>query len=143
MLNEEGRLILTPEVWQTIKDVNKDGNKVEWADDRKLWGEIEKWEFPKEVGRKKLEDCDGITLYKMRSLLEKGLPVKCLLFTCAFTEEDEAHAVLTIITDRGDYILDNRYDKVMGYDDLVRIGYRFLFRTRDGKLSANWVKIIP
>jgi predicted transglutaminase-like cysteine proteinase len=141
MLNADGQLILTPAIWEMVQDAQKEGNKVVWTDDRETWGEIERWDFPKEVGRRKIEDCDGITLYKMRDLIKRGIPAKCLLFTIVYTEEDEGHAILCVKTDRGDFLLDNRHVKVKSYDDLKELGYRFMYRTKDGKMAQNWVKI--
>jgi predicted transglutaminase-like cysteine proteinase len=142
MLNENGKLAITPAIWTMIQEAQKDGNRIVWTEDRETWGEIERWDFPKEVGRKKIEDCDGITLYKMRDLINRGIPAKCLLFTICYDDTGEGHAVLCVSTDRGDFILDNRFDKVKSYDDLKKIGYKFLYRTKDGKLNANWTKIV-
>lgn len=142
MLNEDSRLILTPAVWNTIKSVQKKGNKIIWTPDETTWGSVERWEFPKEVGRKMLEDCDGITLWKMRALLEAGIPPAPLLFTICRTEEGEHHAVLCVTTDRGDFVLDNRFDAPEGYGTLKKKGYKFLFRSKiGGRLTDAWDRI--
>lgn len=142
MLNRAGRLVLDSEAWNTIKDVQKRGNdQIRWVSDKQVWGVDEKWTFPKDSGRHMIEDCDGFTLWKMRELMRRGLPASCLLFTIVRTETGEGHAILCVATDRGDYLLDNRYARVMSYDDLVREGYRFLYRSKGGKLTGRWDKI--
>lgn len=142
MLNRDGLLILTDGRWDAIKDVQRRGNgQIAWTSDKAVWGVEEKWAFPKDSGRKSIEDCDGFTLWKMRELLSRGFPAACLRFTIVRTETGEGHAILCIATDRGDYLLDNRYDRVMSYDDLKRIGYRFIYRSKGGKLTGRWDKI--
>lgn len=139
MLNQEGHFAMTPESWKIIQAVQKAGNKIIWTSDKDTWGMVEKWTFPKESGRNLLEDCDGITLWKMRELIKKGIDTEALLFTVCLTETGEGHAVLCIATDRGDFILDNRFDAVMAYDKLRDKGYDFLYRSRLGKkMTDSW-----
>lgn len=142
MLNKEGRLMLTPDLWALVQQAQEEGNKIVWTSDKEVWGEIEKWDFPKELGRKKVEDCDGITLWKMRWLLQHGFPPACLNFTACITGWGEGHAILCVTTDRGDFFLDNCQKKVVGYDDLKEQKYQFLFRTKNGKMNENWVKVV-
>lgn len=141
-LTSDGRLKLTQAAWAALRNINNQGNKIVWTSDMTVWGVIERWEFPKDLGSRLVEDCDGITLWKMDQLLKAGFPASPLLFTICFTETDEGHAVLCVTTDRGDYILDNRYPDVKSYDELNKIGYRFLYRSQiGGKLTGLWDKI--
>lgn len=141
-LTGDRRLKLTAAAWAAIRNVNDQGNKIVWTSDKQVWGEIERWEFPKDLGNKKVEDCDGITLWKLDQLLKQGFPADPLLFTICYTETGEGHAVLCITTDRGDFLLDNRYQDVMSYDQLKEIGYHFLYRSQiGGKLTDLWDKI--
>lgn len=137
------RLTLTTQIWDTIKDVQKDGNAaIRWTSDQSVWGKEEKWTFPRDSGRKLVEDCDGFTLWKMRELIGRGIPAGCLLFTIVKTETGEGHAILCVVTDRGDYLLDNRHAAVKSYDDLKRLGYQFLYRAKvGGKLTGRWDRI--
>lgn len=138
MLNEEGRLELTPPIWKLMQQVQKEGNKVKWTPDDETWGVVEKWTFPKEMGDKLIEDCDGITLWKMRALLQKGIPADCLLFTVCHTETGGGHAILCVITDRGDFILDNRHREIKAYNELRDMGYEFLYRSKPGH-GMTWL----
>lgn len=141
-LTADRRLRLTQAAWSSLRRINDQGNKIVWTPDQTVWGVIERWEFPKDLGHKKVEDCDGITLWKMDQLMKAGFPPDPLLFTICFTETDEGHAVLCVTTDRGDFILDNRYDDVKSYDELREIGYRFVYRSQiGGKLTDLWDRI--
>jgi predicted transglutaminase-like cysteine proteinase len=136
------RLVLTQENWSLLRSINRRGNQIEWTSDEENWGVNERWELPKEVGGRKLEDCDGITLWKMHELMKLGVPASPLLFTICMTEANEGHAVLCVVTDRGDFILDNRFDEVKTYDQIKAFGYRVLYRsTVGGKLNDVWSKI--
>jgi predicted transglutaminase-like cysteine proteinase len=102
----------------------------------------ERWAFPKEMGDSKFEDCDGITLWKMHELMKRGFPADPLLFTVCHTENGSGHAILCVSTDRGDFILDNRYNGVKSYDEIRRAGYKILFRSSvGGSLTHLWDRI--
>jgi predicted transglutaminase-like cysteine proteinase len=141
-LDARRRLVLTKEAWSLIRSINRQGNEIVWTSDKENWGVEERWELPKQVGGKKFEDCDGITLYKMHQLLKAGVPAAPLLFTICLTEFGEGHAVLCITTDRGDFILDNRFPDVKSYDEIRAAGYKVLYRSSvGGKLTDIWEKI--
>ena len=50
---------------------------------------------------------------------------KSLLITVALDERGDGHAVLTVATDKGDFILDNRRGEVLRWS---KTSYRFLKR---------------
>ena len=139
---ENDMIVLDAATWTLLERVNHSGNEVKWTDDKKTWGVVDKWEFPKEVGRTKLEDCDGIVLYKIKLLLKEGFPAELMLFTVCMDMHKQGHAVLTIPTDRGDIILDNNFQHPMTYDALKGLGYKFLFRSKPGHaMTDTWEKI--
>lgn len=141
-LNGQRKLILTKEGWALLRNVNRQGNLIEWTPDEQTWGVEERWELPKEVGGRMLEDCDGITLWKMHQLMKAGVPGAPLLFTICLDENKQGHAVLCVATDRGDFILDNRFDDVQTYDQIRNHGYKVLYRSSvGGKLNDVWDKI--
>lgn len=133
------RLILTAVTWNELKRIQNEGNKVVWTEDMTVWNVSERWEFPVDRGSKKLEDCDGITLYKMDLLLKANFPADPLLFAICKDETGGGHAVLCVTTDRGDFILDNRHDEIKSYDELKASGYKFLYRSQvGGKMTDLW-----
>jgi len=80
------------------------------ADDRRRsLGLVEKWSYPDDG----YGDCEDYVLLKRRMLLQSGWPREALLITVVRDKKDEGHAVLTVKTDRGDYVLDNQAEDVV------------------------------
>ena len=52
-------------------------------------------------------------LEKRRELVKRGWPLSALLITVVIDKEGGGHAVLTVVTDRGEFVLDNQTDKVL------------------------------
>ncbi|TIU52620.1 MAG: transglutaminase, partial [Mesorhizobium sp.] len=98
-----------------------------------IYGKDEVWAFPdKGVG-----DCEDYVLEKRRQLYRMGVSLADLLITVVRKPDGEGHAVLTVRTDRGDYVLDNLNDKVKAWDET---GYRFLKRQAIDN-TGRWVSI--
>ena len=56
-------------------------------------------------------------LLKRRDLIEKGWPVGALLITVVRQKNGDGHAVLTVLTDRGDLVLDNLNSARPGWNE--------------------------
>ena len=128
-----GHLRMTPERWADLFDVNmKVNTTIKPASDQELYGEVEFWTYPVTAG-----DCEDYLLLKKRELEARGFPSSDLLITVVLDEHGEGHAVLTVSTDAGDYILDNRRDDILLWSET---NYRFLKRQtqRDPK---QWVSL--
>lgn len=69
---------------------------------------FEEWSADVEKG-----DCEDYALTKRRMLVEQGLPPSSLRIAVATTPTNEMHAVLVVVTDVGDFVLDNRNDAVL------------------------------
>ena len=65
--------------------------------------------------------------------------MQALLMTVVKDKNDEGHAVLTVKTDHGDYVLDNLTDDVKGWK---QTGYRFVKRQSQTDMNT-WVSIGP
>ncbi|MEI9419155.1 transglutaminase-like cysteine peptidase [Mesorhizobium sp. Cs1321R2N1] len=101
--------------------------------DMDIYGKDEVWAYPdKGVG-----DCEDYVLEKRRQLSRMGLSLADLLMTVVRKPDGEGHAVLTVRTDGGDYVLDNLTDKVKPWDET---GYRFLKRQAIDN-TGRWVSI--
>ena len=85
------------------------------------WGVVDRWDYPLD-GR---GDCEDYALQKRRLLMGAGFPRQALLMTVVKDHAGEGHAVLTVKTTRGDFVLDNMVDTVVGWD---QTGYRFVKR---------------
>ncbi|MEP0518725.1 MAG: transglutaminase-like cysteine peptidase [Hyphomicrobiales bacterium] len=94
---------LTAERWDELIRINHLVNQsVIPVSDLDLYARPEVWTFPGRYG-----DCEDYVLLKRHYLLEKGWPAGSLLITVVRRPDGEGHAVLTVRTDRGDFILDN------------------------------------
>jgi predicted transglutaminase-like cysteine proteinase len=101
--------------------------------DYDIYGKDEVWAYPDSgVG-----DCEDYVLEKRRRLNRLGMSLADLLITVVRKPDGEGHAVLTVRTDKGDYILDNLTDKVRSWD---QTGYRFLKRQAIDN-TGRWVSI--
>ena len=57
--------------------------------------------------------------------MEKGFPRQALLMTIVRDHNDQGHAILTVKTNSGDFILDNLTDEIKPWE---ATGYRFVKR---------------
>lgn len=76
--------------------------------DRDHYGMVQWWRYPDDGAGA----CHSYALLKRRLLIEAGWPRQALLMTIVRQTSGEGHAVLTVKTDRGEYILDNLTDEV-------------------------------
>jgi predicted transglutaminase-like cysteine proteinase len=126
-------LKLTPKLWQQIIAVNDSVNtRIKPATDMEVWGREEYWEYPVTAG-----DCDDYMLEKQRELMALGIPANTLLFTVVRQPNGDGHAVLTVRTDRGDFILDNLDERVLAWN---KTDYTYLKRQSTAN-SGSWVSI--
>lgn len=116
-----------------MKAVNNYLNgKIKPVDDQKLYGKSEYWTYPAEAG-----DCEDLVLLKKRYLVEMKINPDELLITVVVDENGDGHAVLTVATDQGDLILDNRRNEIMLWQ---QSGYKFIKRQSQPK-SIEWVSL--
>jgi predicted transglutaminase-like cysteine proteinase len=86
------------------------------------WGTLaDHWDYPLD-GK---GDCKIYALEKRRQLIERGVPRQALLMTIVKDHHNMGHTILTVRTDKGDFILDNLTDEILSWDET---GYRFLKR---------------
>jgi predicted transglutaminase-like cysteine proteinase len=77
-------------------------------------------------------------LQKRRILSEEGVALSNLLITVVRKPDGEGHAVLTVRTDEGDFVLDNLRKAVLPWDET---GYRYLKRQASDH-TGRWVSIL-
>ena len=131
--SDPGPLALTEARWKTILQVNyKVNSSIEPLTDEQIYGVEERWAIPTTVG-----DCEDYVLLKRRMLLAKGFSPADLLITVVLQPNGDGHAILTVRTDRGDFVLDNMRNKVLLWSDTE---YTFLKR-QSTRNSGQWVKI--
>lgn len=142
-IDSKKKLKLDKKAYDQLRAINTRGNsEIVWASDESVWGLNDHWVLPKEIDGRLMDDCDGFTLWKINELIKAGFPKEPLLFTICTTELGECHAVLCVVTDRGDFILDNRQPDVISYDDIIALGYTFQYRVALGQdLNGLWENI--
>jgi predicted transglutaminase-like cysteine proteinase len=90
---------------QELVEVNSSVNRsVREVSDLAHYGVEDYWTMPRD-GK---GDCEDFAIAKRAALIQKGWPSSRLLITAVLTRRGEGHAVLTVVTDQGDYILDNK-----------------------------------
>lgn len=115
-------LKLDAAAWTLLNAVNDDVNRrIQPITDKDHWGVAERWDLPFD-GK---GDCEDYALLKRKILIEKGVPTGALLMTVVIDREGAGHAVLTIVTDRGDFVLDNQDEAILPW---TATGYRFVKR---------------
>jgi len=130
---DNGPMKLTEERWKTMLDVNYTANTtITPMTDMEIYGVEERWAYPTTVG-----DCEDFVLLKRKMLMNKGFSANNLLITVVLQPNGEGHAVLTVRTDRGDFVLDNMRNKVMNWSETE---YTYLKR-QDTANPGRWVKI--
>jgi predicted transglutaminase-like cysteine proteinase len=95
---------LTTARWSELNAVNDYVNKLPQVSDETRYGTKEHWDYADERGG----DCEDFALEKRRLLIARGWPADALLLTTVREWDGAGHAVLTVVTDRGEYILDNK-----------------------------------
>jgi len=127
-------VVLTPKAWKDLTRVNKWANdSISPVTDLDHWGVVEKWSYPDD-GK---GDCEDYVLLKRRTLIQAGWPREALLITVVRDKRGDGHAVLTVKTDKGDYILDNQEEQILLWSET---GYRFVKRQSQSDPNV-WVSL--
>jgi len=131
--NEPAILTLTPAIWQTVNTVNRRVNKaIHAVTDQDHWNVADRWDLA-EDGQ---GDCEDFQLRKRALLADAGLPRRAMRMTVVIDEKGEGHAVLTLITDRGDMVLDNKTNAIVPWH---KTGYVFI--KRESQDMTAWVSL--
>lgn len=129
------RISLNKTRWRQLVTINRAVNKaIKPITDQDNHGTIEYWDYPSSSG-----DCEDYVLLKRRLLAENGWPENSLLITVVRDEEGAGHAVLTVRTKQGDYLLDNKRDEVTAWN---KVPYRFV-KMQSANHPKYWVSLYP
>ena len=103
-------VVLSTKAWADLVRINKWVNEnVTPMTDLEHWGVVEKWSYPDDG----YGDCEDYVLLKRRMLMEAGWPRAALLITVVREKNGNGHAVLTVKTDKGEFILDNQEERIL------------------------------
>lgn len=132
---DSGPMKLTRADWATMLEINTRVNQSVAPDtDLNIHGVEELWSYPRTVG-----DCEDYVLLKRHMLMQQGFAASDLLITVVLQPNGDGHAVLTVRTDYGDYILDNMRGDIRLWSET---GYTFVKR-QSSEHAARWTKLGP
>jgi predicted transglutaminase-like cysteine proteinase len=125
---------LTPKAAKEIERINKWVNaRIEPITDMEHWGVIDQWDYPTD-GK---GDCEDYALLKRKLLIARGFPRQALLMTVVKDARDDGHALLTVKTDVGEFVLDNLNSEMKSWS---QTGYRFVKRQSQSDQNV-WVQL--
>jgi predicted transglutaminase-like cysteine proteinase len=132
--SEPRDVVLTPKVWKDLVRVNRWVNEsIKPITDMDHWGVVERWSYPDDGQG----DCEDYVLLKRRMLMQAGWPREALLITVVRDKKGDGHAVLTVKTDKGEFILDNQAEEILLWSET---GYRFVKRQSQSNPN-QWVSL--
>jgi predicted transglutaminase-like cysteine proteinase len=127
-------VVLTPKAWADMLKVNAWVNQsIRPMTDLEHWGVVERWNYPDDG----YGDCEDYVLLKRRLLIQAGWPREALLITVVRDKKGDGHAVLTVKTNHGEFILDNQEPQVLPW---TKTGYRFVKRQSQSDPNV-WVSL--
>lgn len=127
-------VVLTTKAWKDLTRINKWANDtVKPMTDLEHWGVVEKWSYPDD----NIGDCEDYVLLKRKLLIQAGWPREALLITVVREQSGDGHAVLTVKTDKGEFVLDNQNPDILLWTET---SYRFV--KRQSQTDPNvWVSL--
>jgi len=127
-------VMLSAQTWKDLERVNLFVNThVKPMTDMEHWGVVERWNYPDDG----YGDCEDYVLQKRKMLMQAGWPREALLITVVRDKRGDGHAVLTVKSDRGEFVLDNQTDQILLWSDT---GYRFVKRQSQSDPNV-WVAL--
>ena len=127
-------VVLSPTAWRDLVRVNRWVNgKIKPLTDMEHWGVVERWSYPDDG----YGDCEDYVLLKRRMLIQAGWPRQALLITVVRDQRGDGHAVLTVKTDKGEFILDNQNEEILLWSET---SYRFVKRQSQSDPNV-WVSL--
>ena len=132
--SEPRSVVLSLRLWRDLVRINQVVNaNIRPMTDLEHYGVVEKWAYPDDG----YGDCEDYVLLKRRMLMEAGWPREALLITVVRETSGDGHAVLTVRTDRGDFVLDNQNEAIVLWSES---GYRFVKRQSQSDPNV-WVSL--
>ncbi len=132
--SEPRSVVLSLRLWRDLVRINQAVNaNIRPMTDLEHYGVVEKWAYPDDG----YGDCEDYVLLKRRMLMEAGWPREALLITVVRETSGDGHAVLTVRTDHGDFVLDNQNEAIVLWSES---GYRFVKRQSQSDPNV-WVSL--
>jgi len=135
---EASAVALTPERLAQLQQVNSYVNgAITEVSDMEHYGREDVWRIPTD-GK---GDCEDFALMKRQLLIQRGWPASALSVIVGMNAQGEAHAVLSVSTSQGAYVLDNQRSGVVtlaqsGFTTMSRQTSRGFVSTTTGEASS-------
>jgi len=127
-------VVLSTAAWKELTRINLWVNShIKPMTDLEHYGVVEKWAYPDDG----YGDCEDYVLLKRRMLMQAGWPREALLITVVRDKHGDGHAVLTVKSNKGEFVLDNQIDEILLWSDT---GYRFVKRQSQADPNV-WVSL--
>ncbi len=127
-------VVLSQKAWKDLVRINAWVNAtIKPKTDLEHWGVVEKWSYPDDG----YGDCEDYVLLKRKLLIQAGWPRQALLVTVVREQNGDGHAVLTVKTDKGEFILDNQNTEILLWSET---SYRFVKRQAQSDPNT-WVAL--
>jgi predicted transglutaminase-like cysteine proteinase len=127
-------VVLSTQAWKDLQRINLWVNThVKPMTDMDHWGVVERWNYPDDG----YGDCEDYALQKRKMLMQAGWPREALLMTVVRDQHGDGHAILTVKTDKGEFILDNQTDDILLWSET---GYRFVKRQSQSDPNV-WISL--
>lgn len=129
---------LTQEIWDKIIEINDYwNNNLHYRKDINKHNKLDYWDSPNNIIKTMSGDCEEYALIKQYYLSKESIPSDIAI--CKINKLSKVgHAVCVIDTDKGTFILDNRYYDVFTYEESIKRGYIW-YKRQNGKL---WFTIL-
>lgn len=119
--------------WATLQQVNSAFNTaIQPEEDAVHYGRADYWTIPTDG----YGDCEDYALAKRKALIAANLSPRALRIAVALSRQGEAHAVLTVATDHGDYVLDNLTNAVLPWGET-----KLVWIARQTPGQAQWAML--
>lgn len=129
-------VFLTDAAWRTLNIVNRTVNESIWPEhDIVHYDRADFWTIPTDG----YGDCDDYAVTKRQALIYAGFPAPALRLAVVYSPRVDRHAVLTVTTDKGDFVLDNMRNDIVPWD---ATGYTWIER-QDPARPLGWVSLLP
>jgi predicted transglutaminase-like cysteine proteinase len=127
-------IVMSQTAWRDLLRVNRWVNEtITPVSDIDHWGVSDRWSLPTDG----YGDCEDYVLLKRKILIDAGWPREALLITVVSDNKGEGHAVLTVKSNKGEFILDNKNENLLAWTET---GYRFIKRQSQSDPNV-WVSL--
>ena len=127
---------LTADKLRQLEIINTEVNdQIAQVSDTQHYGKTEYWALPMDGEG----DCEDISILKRLRMIKAGFPIQSILLTHVIAPKAGSHIILTIKTDKGEYIADNLVDELVLWN---QVPYKFVKRQSQYQQNV-WVNILP